>query len=124
MPNRNEMLAALKAHLLPVLRERGFKGSLPHLRRLRKERIDLMTIQFDKYGGGFVVEIAGCEVTVSIRTPGAILREIASCDPHDAGTSQEKAGRSERARSAIRREVSNGGAGALRFGSLGEIARG
>jgi hypothetical protein len=66
----------------------------------------------------------GRRVTVSIRTPSAILREIASCDAHDAGTSQEKGRRSERARSAIRREVSNGGARALRFGSLGESARG
>jgi len=54
------MLAALEAHLLPVLRDQGFKGSLPHLRRARADGIDLLTIQFDKRGGGFVIEIARC----------------------------------------------------------------
>jgi len=60
MSSQDEMLAALKAHLLPVLRDHGFKGSLPHLRRARENRIDLLTIQFDKWGGGFVIEIARC----------------------------------------------------------------
>jgi hypothetical protein len=54
------MDAALKTQVLPFLRGRGFKGSLPHLRRPLPGRIDLITFQFDKYGGGFVVEIAQC----------------------------------------------------------------
>jgi hypothetical protein len=54
------MLAALKTHLLPALRERGFTGSLPHLRRAGADRIALLTVQFDRRGGGFVVEIAAC----------------------------------------------------------------
>jgi hypothetical protein len=51
---------ALKAHFVPALRERGFKGSLPHFRRVRSGRVDLLTIQFDKNGGGFVLEISHC----------------------------------------------------------------
>jgi Domain of unknown function (DUF4304) len=53
---------ALKEYLVPALRERGFKGSYPHFRRLLQDRVDLLTIQFDKNGGGFVVEISRCGV--------------------------------------------------------------
>lgn len=54
------MIAALKAHVQPVLKARGFRGSFPHFRRLTESRIHLLTFQFDKWGGGFVVEIAWC----------------------------------------------------------------
>lgn len=57
---REAMLAALQAVLVPELRARGFRGRMPHFRRLLAERIDLLTIQFDKNGGGFVAEIAKC----------------------------------------------------------------
>ena len=55
---RLQMDAALKATLIPLLRDRGFKGSLPHFRRIGKSGIDLFTVQFDRNGGGFVVEVA------------------------------------------------------------------
>jgi hypothetical protein len=54
------MEEALKAQVVPALRARGFRGSLPHFRRAGTDRIDLLTIQFDRHGGGFVVEIATC----------------------------------------------------------------
>jgi hypothetical protein len=54
------MKKALKDVVVPRLREAGFVGSLPHLRRLRPDRIDLFTFQFDRYGGGFVIELARC----------------------------------------------------------------
>jgi hypothetical protein len=57
-----KMRKALQVIVVPVLRERGFTGSFPHFRRRRQKGIDLLTFQFDKYGGGFVVEIAVCEV--------------------------------------------------------------
>ncbi|MCI0146687.1 DUF4304 domain-containing protein [Paraburkholderia sediminicola] len=60
--SREEMNSALKAHLVPALRQLGFKGSLPHFRRQRENRVDLLTIQFDRQGGGFVVEISWCGV--------------------------------------------------------------
>lgn len=55
------MDAALKERLVPALRVRGFKGSLPHFRRISSARVDLLTVQFDRYGGAFVVEIARCD---------------------------------------------------------------
>jgi Domain of unknown function (DUF4304) len=58
--NRQSMNAALRDRFVPLLRERGFKGSLPHFRRIDEDRIDLLTLQFDKYGGGFVIEISRC----------------------------------------------------------------
>jgi hypothetical protein len=58
---RNDsMIAALKAEFVPALKERGFKGSFPHFRRIKPDKIDLLTVQFDRWGGGFVIEIAKC----------------------------------------------------------------
>jgi hypothetical protein len=52
------MEAELKSAVVPKLRSHGFKGSYPHFRRFADERIDLLTFQHDKWGGGFVIEIA------------------------------------------------------------------
>ena len=57
---RNKMITALKKTVVPELRNRGFKGSFPHFRRISEDKIDLMTFQFDRYGGGFVVEVGVC----------------------------------------------------------------
>jgi hypothetical protein len=48
----------LKSAVVPVLRERAFKGSFPHFRRVTSGGVDLLTFQFDGNGGGFVIEIA------------------------------------------------------------------
>jgi hypothetical protein len=55
-----KMIKALKEIVVTRLREQGFKGSFPHFRRLGKEKIDLLTFQFDPWGGGFVIEISKC----------------------------------------------------------------
>ena len=60
MSPRKEMIVALNSIVVPVLRHRGFTGSFPHFRRFGTKQIDLITIQFDKWGGGFVVEISKC----------------------------------------------------------------
>ncbi|MDJ0722759.1 MAG: DUF4304 domain-containing protein [Desulfobacterales bacterium] len=52
------MNTALQAIVVPALRARGFKGSLPHFRRITASHIHLLTFQFDRYGGGFVIEAA------------------------------------------------------------------
>lgn len=57
------MIAALKEHVLPALRERGFKGSFPHFRRPAEGAIHLLTFQFDRNGGAFLIEIAASPVT-------------------------------------------------------------
>jgi hypothetical protein len=58
--SRKDMEKALKALVLPTLRRAGFKGSYPHLRRIARQGIDVLTFQFDRHGGGFVIEIARC----------------------------------------------------------------
>jgi len=57
---QDQMKAALKSTVVPRLRKLGFSGSFPHLRRRRPDRIDLLTFQFDRHGGGFVIEISRC----------------------------------------------------------------
>ncbi|GGA78656.1 DUF4304 domain-containing protein [Ornithinibacillus halotolerans] len=57
---RLEMVSALKSVVVPELRKKGFKGSFPHFRRISHSQIELLTFQFDKYGGGFVIEVAVC----------------------------------------------------------------
>jgi hypothetical protein len=63
MPTSQEhekMVKALKEIVVTRLRQQGFKGSFPHFRRLGDEKIDLLTFQFDPWGGGFVIEISKC----------------------------------------------------------------
>ncbi|MEY8738422.1 DUF4304 domain-containing protein [Bacillales bacterium AN1005] len=55
---RKKMDNALKQVVIPTLREQGFKGSLPHFRRINENNIDLITFQFNKWGGSFIVELA------------------------------------------------------------------
>jgi len=55
-----DMERELKASVVPWLREKGFTGSFPHLRRAGQTAIDLLTFQFDRNGGGYVIEIARC----------------------------------------------------------------
>ncbi|MEH7336785.1 DUF4304 domain-containing protein [Neobacillus drentensis] len=57
---RDSMVSSLKKIVIPFLRENGFKGSIPHFRRIKENKIDLLTFQFDRYGGGFVIEVAVC----------------------------------------------------------------
>jgi len=58
---------ALQQDVVPVLRASGFTGTLPHFRRRRREHIDLLTFQFDRGGGGFIIEIGRCGPT-GVRT--------------------------------------------------------
>jgi hypothetical protein len=57
-PQRKDAIKALQSKVVPNLRERGFKGSFPNFRRSTPHHIDLLTFQFDRYGGGFVVVLA------------------------------------------------------------------
>jgi Domain of unknown function (DUF4304) len=58
--SKTEMERELKASVIPWLRERGFTGAFPHLRRSHQSAIDLLTFQFDRHGGGYVIEVARC----------------------------------------------------------------
>ncbi|MBN1186645.1 MAG: DUF4304 domain-containing protein [Spirochaetes bacterium] len=55
---RKDINTFLKKTIIPQFREKGFTGSFPHLRRIIETSIDLITFQFDRYGGGFVIELA------------------------------------------------------------------
>jgi hypothetical protein len=59
--SRKEMVKSLSETVVPVLRQKGFKGSFPHFRRVKTDRINLLTFQFDRNGGGFVIEITNCQ---------------------------------------------------------------
>ncbi len=57
---RQKIDQAIKDITIPFLREKGFKGSLPHFRRQNPDRINLLTFQHSLYDTKFVVEIANC----------------------------------------------------------------
>lgn len=59
---RKKMNEALKEIVVPILREKGFKGSFPHFRRVSGKYLDLLTFQFSQWGGQFVVEIGKCSI--------------------------------------------------------------
>ncbi len=54
----SKMRKALSAHVIEPLELEGFEGAWPHFRRVHADRIDLLSFQLDKRGGGFVVEVA------------------------------------------------------------------
>lgn len=56
----DDMKSSLKKFFVPALRRRGFSGSLPHFRRIGTRQVDLLTVQFDRHGGGFIKEISKC----------------------------------------------------------------
>jgi hypothetical protein len=60
--DRDEMQNILNQRIVPELRKLQFKGTFPHYRRVGVDRINLLTFQFDKYGGGFIIEIANCKL--------------------------------------------------------------
>ena len=59
--NRLAMIAALRTVFVPELVGRGFRGPFPHFRRTSNLHVDILTVQFNRHGGSFVLEIAQCE---------------------------------------------------------------
>lgn len=51
------MRAALKRIVLPALRERGFTGELPHLRRVTPDATWTFSTRTWKWGGRFIVDL-------------------------------------------------------------------
>ena len=50
------MRKALRKHLFPALAAAGFVGKSIHFMRLRDDSQDLLSIQYWKYGGSFILE--------------------------------------------------------------------
>ncbi|MFC7371859.1 DUF4304 domain-containing protein [Fictibacillus iocasae] len=58
--HRDALVTSLNEIVIPHLRERGFKGSLPHFYRKCADRTDLIMFQFSLYGEVLYVEISKC----------------------------------------------------------------
>jgi hypothetical protein len=58
MANREIMLAALKMHTFPLMKERGFVGKYPNFRRNLDNCIELISFQTNKWGGSFTIEVS------------------------------------------------------------------
>jgi hypothetical protein len=63
----------LQQELVPELRRRGFSGSLPNFRRITEGRIALLTVQFDKYGGSFTLELGRAPASDYAPFPGKLI---------------------------------------------------
>jgi hypothetical protein len=59
---RIKMDEAIKDLVIPFLRELGFKGSYPHFRREKENKLNLLAFQFSLSGPKFVVEISNCPI--------------------------------------------------------------
>jgi hypothetical protein len=57
---KDKMIEALNQKVIFELRKLNFKGTFPHFRRISDGKLNVITFQFDKYGGGFVINIANC----------------------------------------------------------------
>jgi hypothetical protein len=55
---RDKMIEELKKWVVPSLRKNSFSGTFPHFRRIGHEQVDLLTFQFNKRGGSFLIEIS------------------------------------------------------------------
>lgn len=59
MPGKDKkMRNAMKKALVPYLKAEGFNGKFPSFQRKEKQLLHLLTVQFDKHGGGFFLEFA------------------------------------------------------------------
>lgn len=50
----------LKRTLVPELEAEGFQGKFPEFQRIERGELQLLSIVFDKYGGGFFLEFSNC----------------------------------------------------------------
>jgi hypothetical protein len=73
---------AIKEITVPFLREQGFKGSFPHFRRFKSDRINLLTYQFNLNSSKFVVEISNCSPK-GIVTPWGSEISPSKCNAHN-----------------------------------------
>jgi hypothetical protein len=71
---REKMDSAIKEIILPFLKDKGFKGSYPHFRRERGDKLNLLCFQFSLYSSQFVVEISQCAKEGYTTSWGKILK--------------------------------------------------
>ena len=83
------MVAELQSTVVSKLRAQGFKGSYPHFRRFVGNRVDLLTFQHDKWGRGFVLEIARATADGVTRHWGEVI-SANKITAHDLHPSERK----------------------------------
>ena len=69
------MNRVFRDRIVPALRERGFKGSMPHFRRVVDGTMHLISFQFRSIGGSFVAEIAKCPAGEHTTSWGKVIPE-------------------------------------------------
>jgi hypothetical protein len=79
---RTLMDKAIKEIAVPFFREKGFKGSFPHFRRVKNDRINLLTYQFSLSSPKFVIEISNCSPNGIITSWGKEINP-SKCNAHD-----------------------------------------
>jgi len=75
---------AIKEIVIPFLRDHDFKGSYPHFRRVKGDRLNLLTFQFSLYASRFVVEISSCPAVGDVVVLGKTLKP-SECRVHYFG---------------------------------------
>ena len=58
MSQSTKMNTALKKYVIKPLLDNGFTGDFPHYRKIYDNRIELFTIQKNKWGNSFTIEIS------------------------------------------------------------------
>jgi len=58
MSNREIMKKHLLSYVVSPLLADGFTGRFPHYRRIGQDCVELVTFQWNKYGGSFTVEVS------------------------------------------------------------------
>lgn len=84
---RDKMIASLNEIVIPELRNLNFKGSFPHFRRTENGKTNLLTFQFDRSGGGFVIELANWNEP-EFKTPWEKVIPINKLTAHDLNQRQ------------------------------------
>jgi hypothetical protein len=63
----------LNEWITPSLRDRGFTGTFPILRRVRNDQLDILEVQFSKYGNGFRLNLGVCPASGVVTTWGEAI---------------------------------------------------
>jgi len=61
--NKNDkkiIINAFQEKVVSVLKQNGFTGRFPHFRKIKENQIYLLSIQFDKWGGGYRICLSKC----------------------------------------------------------------
>ncbi|NJN54796.1 MAG: DUF4304 domain-containing protein [Anaerolineae bacterium] len=60
--SRKQMDKALREIFVSGLRQDGFKGTFPHIRRMTETRVELISFQYGRIGGTFAVNLGVCDL--------------------------------------------------------------